>query len=96
MHRALRAGPVKRAPERLAVHRHHALYRVAQRRTPGDETVLEVCSIKRREDQAKLLVGRRTMGKGQKTPQKFKLLLAEQTHRNPSLGAAQDRAKRQK
>lgn len=79
-----------------AVDREHASDGVDEALCRRDEAVLKSRCIKRNEDEAKLIVARRAVGKRQKATQKRELLPAEQGGAHPAIGAAQYRAQRQK
>jgi hypothetical protein len=95
MDRRFPPGPVEGTPQGLAVHRHDPRHRRRQGGGPGEKALLERLLVERREDQAKLVVRRRAVGKGQETPQKVQLPLPEKRHPNPALGRTRNRAQRQ-
>jgi len=67
MHGAFAAGAVKRAAHSLSVDRDDARDGLGETLRPGDEAILEAGGVERAKDEAKLIMARRAVGKGQKT-----------------------------
>ena len=69
VHRAVAERPVEGAARGLAVDCDHALHSAREALRPGDEAGLETLRVERAEDEAELIVARRTVGEGQEATQ---------------------------
>src|SRR3954453_16706767 len=94
MERRFARGPVERAPQGLAIDRHHTLQALAEALHEADEAALERRGIEQPEHAAERVMARDAETQLEELPQERLLGLTEQRHVRAILAAAQHGAQR--